>query len=79
MKGSNLAEPRHIDYEKLTLAELEAAAEASTAEQRRLHLNRASELATAGETARRTEICFPNSSGGPRCPLPDALQEIQLD
>jgi hypothetical protein len=57
-KGFNLAEPEHIDYEKLTLAALDAAACAATAEQRRLHLDRASELATAGEAARRANNRF---------------------
>jgi hypothetical protein len=59
MKETELAElPDRLEYEKLVLAELDAAAGARSPEQRRRHLDRASELAAAGEAARRGEDCL---------------------
>jgi hypothetical protein len=61
MEETELAElPERIDYEELTLAELDAAARAPTPEQQRLHLDRASELAAAGEAARRDDPLLPD-------------------
>lgn len=40
------------DYEKLTIAELDAAARSTTLEKRRAHLDQAAIFATLGERAR---------------------------
>ncbi len=44
--------PKARDYERLTVSELEAAAQAETPEQRRMHLNQAGVFAALGEKTR---------------------------
>lgn len=49
------------DYEALTVAELEAAAGATTSAERRNHLDRAAVLATLGEKSRWSPLPGDNS------------------
>ena len=44
------------DYEKLTIAELDAAARSATPETRRAHLDQAAVIATLGERARELAL-----------------------
>ena len=44
------------DYEKLTIAELDAAARSATPEKRRAHLDQAAIFATLGERARELAL-----------------------
>lgn len=54
--GSTLSEPlSYADYEKLVTAQLDAAASASTPEQRNAHLDRAAVLAAEAEAFRYAE------------------------
>ncbi|MEG3163060.1 hypothetical protein U1701_00460 [Sphingomonas sp. PB2P19] len=48
-----------IDYEILTLTELEAAAKSTTADQRRAHLDQAGIFAAAGEADHRSRARSP--------------------
>jgi ferric-dicitrate binding protein FerR (iron transport regulator) len=48
--------PKLLDYERLTLAELSAAAVAPSLEQRRVHLDQASVFATLSERSKNLAV-----------------------